>query len=388
MNIVHTHRSVETARTTLASRRAGSALVLSVVPGTRRSGAISRPLLALLGIDLDLTGRPRNDTDDLRCCATWLAAHGITDVVLVDADRAPLRVLGTIEKAAAFAGAQTWLVLRGAAPDALQRWGRRHGATERPFRELEALLATSADEEEPAHIASVPDAAFLQLLSSSRAALQPRAAAAVRELFTSTARRAQRWARDRDVEEDATVAFLLDALSSGRNLAEQRVIAAATQLGLLHAGYLLHVDLVELLRANEHEVEPLGQLTCIREPWRAAAALLSYLEFDVDQIRALDLTALRPDGAAVCHPVHGWLGVPLAAQVAIRALLADSRWRACGDAGKPFAHLRPRAVRDAVLAAGRDVGVLAPSPVVSRRNPWRASWRQRRGVSVQRLDAA
>jgi hypothetical protein len=63
------------------------ALWIEARPDLRRLHVLAGDVLAALGKRRDLAGKGRNEQDDVRHAVAWATAHGITDLVVTEAQR-------------------------------------------------------------------------------------------------------------------------------------------------------------------------------------------------------------------------------------------------------------------------------------------------------------
>ena len=106
----------------------GGALWFSVRPNLRRVYAVAGDILAGMGVRIDIGGKGRNQSDDVRLAAAWLRAYGVRDLVAVDAERLDPHVLRSVVRLAEAAGLDLWLLHRPPTPD---RFLPRRGPTRR-----------------------------------------------------------------------------------------------------------------------------------------------------------------------------------------------------------------------------------------------------------------
>ena len=65
----------------------GDPVWVSVRPNLRRIHVLAGDILETLGRTRDVSGKGRNESEDVQLAAAWLGAHRTTALVLVDAQR-------------------------------------------------------------------------------------------------------------------------------------------------------------------------------------------------------------------------------------------------------------------------------------------------------------
>jgi hypothetical protein len=106
------------------------ALWVEARPDLRRLHVLAGDVLAALGKRRDLAGKGRNEQDDVRHAVAWATAHGITDLVVTEAQRLHPVILRGLITLAGDVGARLWLVHRPPRDDAFVRSLTRRGATD------------------------------------------------------------------------------------------------------------------------------------------------------------------------------------------------------------------------------------------------------------------
>src|SRR5690606_39271922 len=83
---------------------------LLVRPNARRVGWFARDFLAAMGKRRDVSGKGRNDQEDLALVPVWLAVHRITDVILAGAEALTAGHLADLMLILASSRVRLWLV--------------------------------------------------------------------------------------------------------------------------------------------------------------------------------------------------------------------------------------------------------------------------------------
>jgi hypothetical protein len=359
-------RAVDTAGEPMpapsGSRLAGP-LWVEARPNLRRTHVLAGDILAALGKRRDIAGKGRNEHDDIRHACAWLRAHDVTELVVTHAQRLHPKILGSLVRLAARAGAEDlWLVHQPPRTDQFQRSLTRRGAAPLhvadlpPFAEPAAREA-AADPHQP--LPAVPRTEFVTFRADYRRRLDPCDAARVDARFNQTAGRCHQQLSSRGPTRECVADLLHAILNTAPPDAELIVDVRALQTAAWHHDLYIKIDLDRLTRSEERPRLPPAAvddaLAAYRQPYRALCATLGRVGHGVADIAAVAILDTDAQlGAITCRGHEVRLGP--AAHRALRAQLW-LRADAGADAGDPLLPHTPKALAKALADAAVDLGV-------------------------------
>ena len=152
----------------------GDPVWVSVRPNLRRIHVLAGDILETLGRTRDVSGKGRNESEDVQLAAAWLGAHRTTALVLVDAQRLHPRILHSVTKLAATANVDLWLLHRPPMTDIVHRAIRRRSTATATFEEVPRPSEPYAVATAPAlGLPEVPNHDFHLFAAAVNATLQP-----------------------------------------------------------------------------------------------------------------------------------------------------------------------------------------------------------------------
>lgn len=336
------------------------ALWVEARPDLRRLHVLAGDLLAALGKRRDLAGKGRNEQDDVRHTVAWATAHGITDLVVTEAQRVHPLILRGLITLAGDVGARLWLVHRPPREDAFVRALTRRGATEAQLTDVPVpAAAPQAPIVAPVELPAVPAEEFTTFRHFCQQTLPAEDAARVDAHFTATAGRCDAVLREAGATR-ATVADLLHRLlNPAPRDAQLTVELRALQTAAWHHDFYVKIDLPRLLHSEERPRIPTAEadsaVAAYRQPHRAITVALTRAGADLTDITAVRLRDAADDGSAV-HVVGERIAVgPHTA----RAVLAQRQLRVAAGAGPadPLLPHSPKALAKALTEAVTDLGI-------------------------------
>lgn len=387
-----------TAPLLAAADPAGGIAVARVRPDTRTRHELLADLLDGLGMSRDVSGWDKSADADAAALVVWLAAHPITDLVVVDAQAIPPDCLPEVLCAAAVAGTAVWLCEEEPGERYLAarvQWPARSAALDELLDHLPAPPAEPARAPFP----DVPLDNFATFLAACRDALDAADFACVQRRFDDERRRAAGWAARTDPAappgEDEVVGWLRGRLHHCRTLSEMLVVTRAVQAAMFGAGHFVQVDLPRLLATGDDAPEATTSdpatwraLLAYREPVRGAACALVAAGAGIDDLLAARVRDVTDDGAAVA-PSGTAIEVHPGAAVFLRALVLARTGDGAGGDDALFATedgpIRDRMLVRYVQAPLTDLGLAVATRAVSGARVDARRWANRWGVSVQAL---
>jgi hypothetical protein len=336
------------------------ALWVEARPDLRRLHVLAGDVLAALGKRRDLAGKGRNEQDDVRHAVAWATAHGITDLVVTEAQRLHPLILRALITLAGDVGAQLWLVHRPPREDEFVRALTRRGATDAA---LAAVPLPAAAPQAPvvarAELPAVPAEDFTTFRNSCQQTLSPEDAARVEAHFTATAARCDAVLGNAGANR-ATVADLLHRiLNPAPADAQLTVELRALQTAAWHHDLFVKIDLPRLLHSEERPrittAEADAALAAYRQPHRAITVALTRAGRDLTDITAVRLRDAADDGTSVKVAGEGIAVGPHTA----RAVRAQRQLRVAVGAGldDPLLPYSSKALAKALTEAATDLGI-------------------------------
>lgn len=189
---------------------AGSATWVQVRPNLRRLHVLAGDIMAGYGKRHDLSGKGRNEHEDIAHAVAWLQAYGSPALVVVDAQWLHHLILRRLVQLAQDADVELWLLHRGERTDIFDRALLRHQAHTAPASAVPAALCPDAAERPAATFPAVPADDFHTFLASCRRRLTPADLVLVERRLQAAVARCQ--AGFPDPAPPAAVARLLDDL--------------------------------------------------------------------------------------------------------------------------------------------------------------------------------
>lgn len=374
---------------------------LLVRPNARRVGWFARDFLAAMGKRRDVSGKGRNDQEDLALVPVWLAVHRITDVILAGAEALTADHLADLMLILASSRVRLWLVcdqqLGSGVTDLADEWPMtavdRSAFDSRFSTRTRAVIQMSSEVEWPAE---VPFADFPIYLAEVRRLLPPNEARLVeahywRE-FDHTSREL---AADSPTEESLSL-YLRRRLGECVNEAAMITTLRAAQAAAFNAGWFVQADLSRLLASGVVDIAAVvndpstwKRLRAYRQPHRGAVCALTATGLDIETQRRIRIRDVASDGSHV--QVDGVATkVPSGAEPFVMAqrlhrrisgAQLDDPFFASQTGGPAGARLLRQALIDAALELGV---VLTQGEIISSSQPDHR-WRRRLGVSIQSL---
>lgn len=373
-------------------------LTVTAVADLRRSYELVWELLHALGVDDQISGNGRETDVSIETVVSWMLAHPIRHVVVLDAQNLPAPILNDLCGLAALTGIDLWLVahppIRAGYSTALEAWPCHEGRAE----DLVALLRPAPPSSTTAPVfPRVPTDNFLTFRAEARRHLTPDDFTLVDEVYRRVARETTLWLETTTdpVTETTVLGFIRQQLWRAATYGEMIVRVRAVQVAAFLAGWYVQADPHRLLttldivsRAAIHNEDTWRRLRAYREPYRAAACVLAALECSTDQMLAVTLDDITTDGSHIV--IDGETKpVPAGADLFVRAQLAQRRIHGAtgtdllmADDNGPY---RDRMLVEAVRNPAIEVGVALLSHTVSRARIDPNRWAVRYGLSVQAL---
>jgi hypothetical protein len=399
----HTTRGVRRLRG--ASNPDAGLVVAAVPPDLRRSYPLTWELLAGFGKQRDVSGTGRHEDMDWELVASWVLAHEVRDLVLVDAQWIPPRVFPDMIGLAAATGITLWLVahapLDDAYADTLNAWPTEAGHAAELASLVTRAYAPPTDPLTPDY-PRLPSDSYLTFRAEARRRLLPDEFALVDGRLLEAHRRAAKWFASQPrsaVDEDSVLAYARRRLHDCASAEEMLIEIRGLQVAAHHAEWLVSADLTRLVATSQnaaaaavHSPHTWRRLRAYRQPYRGAACALVACELALESILEVRLSDVDADGGVVEAVRTGTaeqVQLPPGAEVYLRAQVYHRQIQGAGPDDPLFATeegpMRDRYLANAVRAAVTEVGVPLYSQQVERAEIDRKRWARRWGLAVQAL---
>lgn len=378
----------------------GGILSVRIRPNARRVGWFARDLLAAMGKRRDVSGKGRNDHEDLALVPVWLVAHGITDVVFAGVEMLSVGHLGELVSVLASARVRLWLIceqqLGSGVTELADTWPMTpvdEAVFEARFPRRTDSAATPVEERWPT---TYPFADFPIYLAEVRRLLPTADAKIVESHYWREFDNATSELAATSPTEKSLSLYLRRRLGRCVNEAAMVTTLRATQAAAFNTGWFIQLDLGRLLAAGVADIASVvndpstwRNLRAYRQPHRGAVCALTAVHLDIDTQLRIRLGDVASDGSHV--QLDGDIfKVPSGAEPFMAAQYLYRR--ICGARlDEPFIALltgapaSPRLLRQALADAALELGVVLAhgQAIPTRQSDHR--WRRRLGVSIQPL---
>lgn len=363
----------------------GSPIWIEARPNLRRIHTLAGDVLAAFGKRRDLSGKGRNQSEDIAHAVAWLRAYDTTDLVITEAQRLHPLILRGLCELAENADTTLWLLHANPRTDAFIRILTRRATHTREPGDVPAAVAAHQQTPTGAHpLPDVPDADFTTFRAAYLRELPDAAAAAVDARFGAVLAACDE-ALHQQGATAATVADLIHGLiNPAPSDAELTVDVRALQVAAWNHDLYIKVDLPRLLHNEERPrlvPERSDQaMTAYRQPYRAVTVALTRAGHALQDITAVTLAdAAAIDGCVVCCGLPAYLS-----DTAARALAAQ-RYLRRADGAQDDDVLLPhttKALAKALTDAATDVAVHVHGRRAERTRPHTNSTLRRLGIAV------
>lgn len=395
-------------------------------PGMRRASWLATDILTALGCLETVTGAGRPGEADPLVAATWLRTHRIGHLYVQfawDISHPALTAAAELAKAAQLT---LWLVgdspyteyrehtlseyqpQEWTAEEFLDHW--RHLTAVDPAGSLAADVLTGPDEgraADPLWPATLPNDDFTTFRAACRDRLRPTEFALVDACFLDAHRDATTdllplltadEPHPSDGLEGSVAGWLAARWETAETLGHFLVVMRAAQVAAFNAGYLLQVDLDQLIgtaattpRRAQRSERTWARLRAYPQPYRAAVCALAAAGMGVDPMTALPVNAYTPATGVIVDAAGHQFTVEPAARIFLEAQQTLRRLSGAAETdlllvnpadGKPFAG---RTLSATVRLARRELGAAVALAAPDRTTPDPSRWYRRWGVSIQEL---
>jgi hypothetical protein len=363
----------------------GSPVWVEARPGLRRIHTLAGDTLAALGKRRDLSGKGRNQSEDVAHAVAWLQAYDTSDLVVTEAQRLHPLILRNLCSLAENANTNLWLLHAPPRSDAFMRI-LAHRATETHVVAMvpAAVPAAKRAPAAPDRLPAVPDADFTTFRATYLRELPSAVAANVDARFRRTLRTCDE-ALARDGATPASVAGLVhDLLNPAPADPELTVDIRALQVAAWHHDLYVKVDLPRLLHNEERpRMAPHvsdDAMTAYRQPYRAITVALTRAGHALQDLTAITLAdAAACDGSVLCAGICTQLSDTAARAVAAQRYLRHAAGALDDDVLLPHTS---KALAKALTDAANDVGVHVYGRRAERTRPHTHSALRRLGITI------
>lgn len=375
-------------------------VVAPVAPDLRRRFELGWAVLEALGKTHNVSGAGRHDEKNWELLHAWLAAHDITDVVMLDAQWLSRDLLDDLAGLVATCGVNVWLVAHHPASDRyiddLARWPHRTDNGTALVDVLKTKARLDADPLDTTTFPQIPTDNWPTFRHAARQALTADEFAIVDRVFVDAYEHSRDLFTEPDVDEKKVISHLRDLTGRCQWAAEMLTCIRGVQVAAHRGGWLVQADLgrmldtaTEMADTAAHSPATWRRLRAYREPYRGTACALAAAQLTVGTMAELRCSDIDPDSGHV-HVDGLEATVPEHGRVFVKAQLAH---RAnCGAEPDDLLFsdddrsVSIRSLADALKSPAVEVGVPVNGAATIRADAadqtrWKARW----GVSVQEL---
>lgn len=302
------------AFTLLPNTDPSTGIVTMTARPARRAYTISQALLQSLGTSEDVFGSGRRHDQDLLLLHAWLRAYDVTTVVIRHATNITDKtLLDNLMHICDAIGAHLALACDDTVTTRLNDWVEERGGTIHTGHE--PLLALIEEHARPGATVTpsagvdfpqfLPRIDFYGFRARCRDVLTPAEFAALDSLYVTAFQEVR---ADPYGTVDEAVNRLAAAIANHRTPGEVLTITRAAQAAMFTHGLLLKVDVPTMLngvRDSRHRrltPQEVRALRAYRTPWRSTAVVLRDADLTMDEIHAVTLDQVRPDGTISGFP--------------------------------------------------------------------------------------
>jgi hypothetical protein len=368
-------------------RQEGDPVWITVRPNLRRVHVLAGDILSALGKTRDVSGKGRNESEDVLLAAAWLAGHRTKDLVLVGVELLHPRILHSATTLAATAGVNLWLLHRPPMSDIVHHAIRRRSTSVTAFEEVpqpsQPELATASILGLPA----VPNHDFHLFAAAVVAELGPTEADAVLcALHDGIANALDNIVLAGDPR-TGVITSLTTLVRAAPARAELVTGIRAIQVAAWNHDLHVSVDLTQLLNSEERpRVSPENAaqaLLSYRQPYRALAWTLAHHQVGVEEAVGLLINATDPTGTTIAT-TNGTLTVPEPLAGAVRAQ-RSLRHHAGAAQEEPLILCTAKTLGYALTDAANDLGLPAHGRLAERRSLAPQAWLKKLGITIRSL---
>lgn len=356
-------------------------------PDLRRIYTLAGDILAALGKDRALSGKGRNQQQDVGLASAWMNASGTTDLVVQNAELIHPIILTGLVRLAAKAQTTLWLLHAPPIGDAVYR----------KIARLATEVGTYADVPQPVNDACVPESEAVRAsgVPVPRADF-PLFLTALRHLPTSERFRAEQLFHEQRHEFDHRIAEGADARDAARRsmttlltaaLADGELIPCirGVQVAAWHREIFVDVNLDVLLTSEERPTIPKEQadelLVRYRQPHRFIAVALTMRQLGIDPIAGLTLKETTEEGDIVIEGTH------LPATSDLRCAVRAQRFLRFAEGAEdedPLLNYAAKSLTTFIRDAAHDLGIQAAGRRTERQiNEIR--WLKSLGIKIESI---
>ena len=366
----------------------GDPVWVSVRPNLRRIHVLAGDILEALGKTRDVSGKGRNESEDVQLAAAWLGAHRTTALVLVDAQRLHPRILHSVTKLAATANVDLWLLHRPPMTDIVHRAIRRRSTTTATFEEVPQTIQPSAA---PITATSdwpdVPNHDFHLFAAAVHATLQPPEAETVLAALRTGIIDAEARIVSSVDPQAGVIATLTQLIRTVPVRAELVTGVRAIQTAAWNHDLHVSVDLTQFLNSEERpRVSPndaAQALLAYRQPYRSIAWILSHHGVGVEEASCLPSSATDATGSTIATTI-GTIAVPRLLTTAVRAQRA-LRSSEGAQRDEPLLPYTAKTLGYALTDAAKDLGLPTHGRLAERQSIAPLAWLKKLGIIIRKL---
>lgn len=333
----------------------------------RRIYTLAGDILASLGKDRTLSGKGRNQNEDVGLTAAWLNACETTDLVVQNAELIHPIIITGLVRLSASAHVTLWLLHQPPISDAVHKQISRHATQTAEYDQVpqpstaNIAPAATSPSAPPTPIPHVDFPQFLAAIDRIPNPERDRAAGLFHQQRREFSDRAICADDAGDVARQRMTALLCAALPDEALIPQIR----AVQVAAWHRDFFVDVDLNVLLPSEERPRIPFEEadrlLLRYRQPHRAITVALTMRQIGIDRIADLTIAETRVDGNITIDGAHLQTTTALRCSVRAQRILrlkggAQGKDRLLGHAPKSLATFVNDAAKDlGIQAAGRRI---------------------------------
>lgn len=368
-------------------RQEGDPVWVTIRPNLRRVHVLAGDILAALGKTRDVSGKGRNESEDVLLAAAWLAAHHTKDLVLVGVELLHPRILHSATTLAATARVDLWLLHRPPMTDIVHRAIRRRSTAVATFEEVPQLFQPLPSAASVLGLPAVPNHDFHLFAAAVIAELEPTDADAVLCVLHSGIASAIDEIVIAGDPRTGVINSLTHLVRAAPERAELVTGIRAIQVAAWNHDLHVSVDLTQLLNSEERpRVSPENAtqaLLSYRQPYRTLAWTLAHHQVGVDEASRLPISAADDSGSTITTTV-GALTVPAQLTSAVRAQKA-LRHHAGAPLEMPLLPYTAKTLGYALTDAANDLGLPAHGRIAERHSLAPQAWLKKLGITIRTL---
>lgn len=363
------------------------ALWVQARPDLRRIYTLAGDILAALGKDRALSGKGRNQQQDVTLAAAWLNASGISDLVVQNSELLHPIILTGLARLASNAGTTLWLLHQPPISDAVHRKIARLSSRTGTYDEVPQRAHTSDDQDEPSQHEPQPPIplADFPLFLAALDSMPVKARNHTQQLFFQQRHESAidfaNTACVPSTAQQAMTTLLCAALPDEVLIPRIRGL----QVAAWHRETFVDVDLNVLLASEERPTIPYleadGLLVGYRQPHRAIVVALTMRQIGIEDVANLTIAEACEEGNIAIN------GTQLPSTPNLRCAVRAQRFLRIADGAQGSDQLLNYAAKSLstfVNDAAQDLGIRAAGRRIKRQTD-QTRWLKSLGIKIESI---